>query len=113
MKIESDYEPVDISAQCNTGVEVLPSQNEPGPATPSAEPTGPHEDSQDSQAQTVAGLRTLRGLPFLIGPSDEIDELRCFVRLRGGDDAVTLPIDGDSATVPPKSEINTGETRDC
>ena len=87
-----DYEPIDISAQCNAGVEVLPTASAPGPATPTAEPLGKGADSRDSPALSVSGLGTFRGLPFLVGASDTADEARCLVRLKGGDSPVTLPI---------------------
>ena len=92
-----DYEPVDISVLCNAGVEVLLANSVPGPVTPSAEPLGPRDEPQGGSAFRIGGLLTFRGLPFLVGNSDQTSGTRCFVHLKGGDGAVTLPI-GNTAT---------------
>ena len=92
-----DYEPIDISAHCNAGVEVLPPVSAPGPATPPAEPLGPTDDSLDGQGPRIGGLRTFRGLPFLVGGADPASDSGCLVSLKGGVGPVTVPI-GRTAT---------------
>ena len=59
-----DYEPVDLSALCNVGVEVL-----------------------GEGAEDVGGEQSLRGLPFLIGGAG-----KQFIALSESDAAVTIPI---------------------
>ena len=86
-----DYEPLDISSRCTAGVGVLPPENPPGPLTPRAGPHRPEAKGAE-QASDIAGLRLLRGLPFLIGARDGGNSGTCFVHLRGGDTAVVLPV---------------------
>ena len=60
----ADYEPINLSALCNAGVEVL-----------------------GEGADPAVGERDFRGLPFLIG-----SEGSAFIALEGGNDAVTIPV---------------------
>ena len=72
-----DYEPVDLTAVCNAGLEVLEGHRTP-----------------------PVGASTFHGLPFLIGdPADAGSP--CFISLEPGDPAVTVPIDrpGDRVIV--------------
>ena len=64
----TDYEPLDISTQCNAGLEVL---------------------GEDSEAPI--GLQTFHGLPFLIG-GNGAQEDRCLIALDGSSTALSIPV---------------------
>jgi len=61
-----DYQPLDLSALCNTGLAVL-----------------------GQEAQAPLGAQRFRGLPFLAGSEDRE---RCFIALDGTAGSVTIPI---------------------
>ena len=67
----ADYEPVDLSAVYNAGVDVL-----------------------DQEAEPAIGEQEFRGLPFLIGGEDS-----AFIALKGDDAAVTIPVGKSVHTV--------------
>ncbi len=63
----NDYEPLDISALCNAGAEVLRQDEVP-----------------------LTGQQSLRGLPFLIGPEQADSGTKNLVALDGSSDSVTV-----------------------
>ncbi len=63
-----DYEFIDISDLCNTGIECLPGED------------------------PALGNQTMRGLPFTVGSTDGDRADNCYVSLADGDASVTLPI---------------------
>jgi hypothetical protein len=63
------YEPLDLSAWCNAGQEVL-GDGQPAPV----------------------GRQSLRGLPFQVGGEGKVDQGRCFVALDGTSSAVTISV---------------------
>lgn len=69
----ADYQPLDLLAWCNAGVELL---------------------GEDQQVCT--GRLSLRGLPFIIGG---VDGGNCFIALDGAAGAVTIPIGGPARRV--------------
>ena len=88
-----DYEPIDISAWCNAGLEVMPEDRPPGPATPDAAPLNP---GRPPEPDSPLGPQVFRGLPFQIGAVPAADPGRCFVALEGSDSPVTVEI-GEAA----------------
>ena len=63
-----DYEPIDISASCNAGTELLAGED------------------------LRLGEQTMRGLPFTVGSSGGDASANSFICLEGGNASVILPI---------------------
>ena len=72
----SDYEPLDLSALCNAGLDLIPESQRP-----------------------PAGRQTLRGLPFVIGPDGGNGHDGCFIALNGADSPVTIPVNSMASNV--------------
>ena len=70
----NDYEPLDISALCNAGMDAL-----------------------GGEEATPTGSITINGLPFQIGPKDGGD--RCFVVLDGSSGTLKLDVEGSAHSV--------------
>lgn len=67
-----DYQPLDLSALCNAGLDVL---------------------GDDSHAPI--GSQTFRGLPFLVGS----DQSKCFIAFDSTSENITIPIDQSAQRV--------------
>ena len=65
----NDYEPLDISALCNAGAEVLRQDESP-----------------------LTGQQSLRGLPFLIGPEQADEGAKNLIALDGSSGSVTVTV---------------------
>ena len=65
----ADYQPLDISRWCNAGTGVLGEGAEPD-----------------------VGLRSFRGLPFLVGAEGADSDVNCFIALGGSEGGVTIPV---------------------
>ena len=63
-----DYEPIDISAWCGAGADILPGEN------------------------PLLGQQAMRGLPFTVGAPAGDPDGSCYVSLAAGDAPVTLPV---------------------
>lgn len=64
----TDYEPIDISALCNNGAELLPGEN------------------------LSLGRQTMRGLPFIVGSPDDHPNADCLISLTDGDAPIDISI---------------------
>ena len=91
----TDYQPVDISRRCNSGVEVMPRERLPGPMSPS---DGGRSRPRPSPKPPL-GQQHFRGLPFLIGPAVDPDPARCLVTLDGASAPVTVALGGRARRV--------------
>lgn len=65
----NDYEAIDLSAWCNTGVDYL------------------------SDEDPKLGKNTFRGLPFIVGSFDGSSSEHCYISLTEGEASVTVPIE--------------------
>ena len=63
-----DYEPIDISAWCGAGADILPGED------------------------PLLGEQAMRGLPFTVGAPGGDPDGKCYVSLAAGDAPVTLPV---------------------
>ena len=106
-----DYEPIDISMWCTSGLEVMPEERFPGPATPDAAPLNPANSydvvtgSQEYQSRRLSngkgedkplGKQIFRGLPFQIGKEVSPEPRRCLIALGASDSSVAIEL-GKSA----------------
>ena len=70
-----DYEPIDISAWCGAGAELLPGED------------------------PMLGEQTMRGLPFTVGAPGGDPSGKCYVSLAEGDESVAVPVGKAAHTV--------------
>ena len=71
-----DYQPLDLSALCNAGLDVL-----------------------NEEASVSIGEQTLRGLPFLVGSSESVPADNCFIGFDSKRESVTVPINQSARRV--------------
>tara|TARA_B100001123_G_scaffold51090_1_gene52797 strand:- start:7907 stop:10453 length:2547 start_codon:yes stop_codon:yes gene_type:complete len=65
----SDYEPIDLSSWCNSGIEIL-----------------------ENNKNVNLGAQTMRGLPFAVGSPQNPSKDRCYISIDSSDSNLTIPI---------------------
>ena len=91
----ADYQPLDLSKWCKSGMEALGDSNPPESRLDKAELAwrGHTFGSRTIEGPpATVGRQTFRGVPFLVGPDGGGDGEDCFIDLDGAETGVKIPI---------------------